>query len=176
MKHQMGKQLHKNTSKNSAWSCVKGKSASHSAKAHDSSTGLNTIHYTKVGFPIFVQGQALGASQLGKAVLFPWGEVILFRRITTPSHPNSKPSPRLTPQINGAVARTPSEQRPSKTKRPARGCQAESSWVKRARLAPQAECSGSLLLGRNSRVLRRAPRTLGKVRKWGRGRVAPAQA
>lgn len=69
MKHQMSKQLHKNTSKNSAWSCVKGKSASHSAKAHDSSTGPNTIHYTKVGFPISVQSQTLGASQLGKAVL-----------------------------------------------------------------------------------------------------------
>lgn len=62
---------------------------SHSAKAHDSSTGLNisihTVHYTKVGFPIFVQGRALGAAQLGKVVLFPWGGegeeggVILFR-------------------------------------------------------------------------------------------------
>lgn len=157
---------------------------SHSAKEHDSSTGLNrsiyTAHYTEVGFPIFIQGWALGVSQSGEVVLFPfWREGGHFISL---NHNSPTSPPHTTTTHKTANRRDPgkdaSKHRPSKTKRPVRGCQAGSGWVKGARLAPQctAPAPKSLSPGRcaaaafslhrgTSPVLCRAPGTARKMRK-----------
>lgn len=117
-----------------------------SAKAHDSSMGLNrniySVHYTQMGFPILNQGRASGVSDSGKVGLFPFGggchSVSLNHNsphIPTPNHHNAQDCNK---RGRGKDTR---EHRPSKTKRPVRGCQIKSGWVKRARLAPQSTAS-----------------------------------
>lgn len=70
-----------------------------SAKAHDSSMGLNrniySVHYTQMGFPILNQGRASGVSDSGKVGLFPFGGVSFrFAESQLPPHPHPKPSQR----------------------------------------------------------------------------------